>query len=517
MPAKWTSITVPAIGPVTPFRPDLIVLLTDGSLLIHNGFVTTVDEARHWARLTPDAQGRYETGTWTGPFDMGFARQWFASGVTKKGHVFVIGGEHSNDPASPNDSATGEIFDPLTNTWTMVNKPAAFDFIRGDCNGTVLANCKVLMGAPDPNPDPPANWPKRTAIWDPDADTWMEAGMKFGTLAATTKTDSFEEETFALLPNGEVLVPAVRDMPQAQRYDPVLDEYVACAPCPVNLAVQNLKGAEVFETGPTIVLPDGKAFVIGGTGQTALFTPGHNPVGPGSWTAGPVFPNDTSGLGNWPTLTALDAPAALLPNGKVVVLAGTTAPDAGDFFSQNPQFLEFDPQSGAAVMPLLAHQPASPPFPNNNFTWQCCFQILPTGELLCSTQTDHLFLYTPDPAGAAPHHSWRPANIQVPHRMQQGQSYRLEGTQLNGLSQAATYGDDAGMSTNYPIVRLEHPATGKVAYLRSHGFSTLGITVGHQHRQHCTVDIPSGMASGKWKLHVIANGIASEHVWVDIG
>lgn len=39
----------------------------------------------------------------------------------------------------------------------------------------------------------------------------------------------------------------------------------------------------------------------------------------------------------------------------------------------------------------------------------------------------------------------------------------------------------------------------------------------NEHRQHCTIDIPPGVASGRWKLHVIANGIASEHVWVDNG
>jgi len=113
MPDKWTTIAIPAIGPITPFQPDLMLLLTDGSVLLHNGYVTSVDQASHWARLTPDAHGHYATGTWSGPFDMGTARQWFASGVTRKGHVFVIGGEASS---AGRDTPTGEIFHPLTNT-----------------------------------------------------------------------------------------------------------------------------------------------------------------------------------------------------------------------------------------------------------------------------------------------------------------------------------------------------------------------------------------------------------------
>jgi len=230
-----------------------------------------------------------------------------------------------------------------------------------------------------------------------------------------------------------------------------------------------------------------------------------------------VFPADTSGSPNWPLLTSLDAPACLLPSGKVVVMAGTTAPDAGDFFSLNPVLLEFDPASPAGTLPLLDVQPAIPP---TNFTWQSCFLLLPTGQLLCSAQDKTLFLYTPDPAAGSPHHSWRPGHIFVPGNMKPGHSYTLSGTQLNGLSQAVGYGDDAGMATNYPIVRMTHHSSGQVVYVHSHHFSTMGIATGHKlphDRKSCVIDIPATMAKGRWKLVVIANGIASEAIWVDIG
>lgn len=514
MPGTWTTFKAPNTS-TGEFNTDLMILLTDGSVLMHNGFVTTVDTANQWLRLTPNKFGKYEMGTWSAEIDMKTARQWFASGVLKDGRVFAIGGEHTNDPSSPEDSTLGEIFNPQTNHWTPLNKPAAFDFVRGDCNGSVLKDGRVLLGGPATSGLPPT-WPKRTAIWNPANDHWVEAGTKFSTVA-NTKEDPFEEETFALLPSGDVLVPAVRDTPKAQCYVPERDEWVKCGPAPVKLAIDNLLGAEVFETGPTIVLPDGKAFCIGGTGKTAIFTPGPHPTSHGTWVKGPEFPADTSATPNWPLLTSLDAPACLLPNGKVVLLAGTTAPDSGDFFSLDPVFLEYDHANPVSPLPLLDVQPTG--FPTTNFTWQSCFLVLPTGQLLCSAQSNTLFLYTPDPAAGSPHHSWRPAHIDVPSVMHPGDSYTLSGVQLNGLSQAVCYGDDAGMATNYPIVRLHDHHTGHITYLRSHDFSTMGIATGRDHhdRKHCTINIPSSLVHGHYDLVVIANGIHSEPIQVQIG
>jgi hypothetical protein len=219
---------------------------------------------------------------------------------------------------------------------------------------------------------------------------------------------------------------------------------------------------------------------------------------------------------NWPTLTALDAPACLLPNGKVVCLGGTTEPDGGDYFSLNPVFLEYDPASSAATLPLLDAQAA---LPAGNWTWQSSFLLLPTGQLLCSAHSNSIFIYTPDPANGRPHHSWKPAHISVPDCMVPGQSYRLHGTQLNGLSQAVTYGDDAGMATNYPIVRLVRKSSGHVAYAKTHDFSTMGIAKGSrvpEDLHSCTIDIPSTLHEGHYNLFVIANGIASEPVAITI-
>ena len=506
MAGTWTTIApLPTVASGT-FSSDTMLLLTDGSVLVHNAY------GKEWLRLTPDSHGKYESGTWSAELDMINTREYFASGVLSDGRVFAIGGEDSD---AGSDTPLGEIFDPRTNLWSAISKPASFDFVRGDCNGSVLADGRVLLGGATPS-GPPSTWSKRTAIWDPRTNTWVEAGLKFGTLSSTDKEDPFEEETFVLLRDGSVLAPSVRDTPKAQRYVPSLDEWVDCKPSPVDLAIDTLNGVGVYETGSVILMPSGKAFVIGGTGKTAVFTPGHHATDPGSWTAGPVFPNDTSSSPNWPTLTTLDAPACLLPCGKVVCVAGTTEPDAGDYFSFNPVFFEYDPHSAASTLPLLDAQPS---LPAGNWTWQSCFLLLPTGQLLCSAHSNSLFLYTPDPANGSPHHSWRPAHISVPHHMVRGHSYRLHGTQINGLSQAVSYGDDAGMATNYPIVRLTKHSSGHIVYVRSHDFSTMGVATGSrdpEDLQSCMIDIPAHMPHGEWKLAVVANGIASEGIDVMI-
>lgn len=93
-----------------------------------------------WYRLTPDQNGNYEAGNWTGPFNMNYTREFFASGILDDGRFWVLGGEYGNDPNANGDTPTSEIFDPQTSTWTLVNKDSNFSDIKGD------AVCCTLPG-----------------------------------------------------------------------------------------------------------------------------------------------------------------------------------------------------------------------------------------------------------------------------------------------------------------------------------------------------------------------------------
>jgi hypothetical protein len=523
MAGTWATISVPQNSGA--FSADIMILLTDGSVLIHNAYVSLpITPAKQWLRLTPDMSQsdpakRYANGTWSSQtLDMEHAREYFASGVLKDGRVFVLGGEYSDDPANTSDTTLGEIFDPQANAWSAMAKPASMDFVRGDASSAVLPDGRVLFGGATPGQATfdPTKFNKRAAIWNPADGTWVEAGRKFQTVANTTKDDGSEEEGFSLLQDGTVLAVEVANAPKAEKYVPSLDAWVPAGSVPNPLVIQTLLGANVYEVGPALALPDGSLFAIGATGQTALYTADSDPSKPGTWKAGPSFPADTTGNTNWPTLTAIDAPACLMPSGKVIFVAGSAVPLAGDYFSFGTTFLEYDPTS-ATIGPLDA-QPTA--LPAGTYTYQCWFILLPTGQLLCGAQAGSLYLYTPGAGDPPPDASWRPGNLVVPHSMFRGFSYSISGTQLNGLSQAVSYGDDGQMATNYPIVQLTSVADGTSAYARTYDFSTMGITPGTKvpdDLQSCMVQIPGNLKPGKWNLVVIANGIPSEPVPVQIG
>jgi hypothetical protein len=81
-----------------------------------------------------------------------------------------------------------------------------------------------------------------------------------------------------------------------------------------------------FELGPGILRPDGTVFYTGanscGAGHTAIYDSDF-----GTWTPGPDFPD---------SLDIADGPAALEPNGKVLLMASPL------IFKSPSTFLEWD-------------------------------------------------------------------------------------------------------------------------------------------------------------------------------
>ena len=89
-----------------------------------------------------------------------------------------------------------------------------------------------------------------------------------------------------------------------------------------------------------------------------------------------------------------------------------------------------------------------------------------------------------------------------------------QGAALNGVSQGTGYGDDGQNSTNYPIIRLTHRATGHVSFARSHDATS--FTIKPTAKVATRFDIPPMADLGITDLEIIANGVASAKVAVRI-
>ena len=520
MAHNWKSFTnLPSL--TNGFSPGTMILLSDGSVLVHNEtFASGAYQGKEWFRLTPDTQGKYENGTWTGPFSMTNTRQFFASGVLRDGRVFVLGGEYSD---AGNGTPLGEIFDPLTNTWSAMTKPSTFNWIKSDVSACILPDGRVLFGALLSN---------RTAIWDPVTNDWREAGLAFGASAIPTKQGTIDEETWTLLQDGTVLTVQINANPLAEKYIPDSDQWVTADQSPPTLtqplALMNLidttntarPSINISEIGPAIVLPNGNLFVIGGTGHTAIYTPPASPAQPGTWAAGPDLPPDTSGNNfnspNGNIQTAIDAPAVLLTGGKVLLVAGNTKREVDSsgrvsFWSNPSNVYVYDPAINATPT-LLNPQPPS----NSVDSWVTRFLLLPTGQVLFTTQKNMIAMLTVDTALlGSPDASWKPVITDFPAVLAAGHNYVLSGKLFNGLSQACSYGDDAQMATNFPIVRISNTSSNKVRYLRSFNFSTLGIATGND-IVTTNITVPSDLDAGQYLLEVICNGIPSNAVTVQV-
>src|SRR5262249_10810705 len=157
-------------------------------------------------------------------------------------------------------------------------------------------------------------------------------------------------------------------------------------------------------------------FAIGASGHTALYTPPTVAGQPGTWTAGPDFKD-----GNGSLMYAMDAPACLLPNGKVLCTVGPNPPCS---YPSPTTFFEYDGKTLAQI---------NGPTNAGGQPYIGRLLLLPTGQVLYAASSQEISVYTPD---GAPQDSWRPVITDCPDILFIGQTHVLQGQQLNGLSQA---------------------------------------------------------------------------------
>jgi hypothetical protein len=107
-----------------------------------------------------------------------------------------------------------------------------------------------------------------------------------------------------------------------------------------------------------------------------------------------------------------------------------------------------------------------------------------------------------------------PGNQHLANRVTRAFTYTLNGTQFNGLSHGAAYGDDAQANTNFPIVQIVNTASGHVFYERTSSFNTMSVARGQSSSTNFAVS--GATETGLSTLFVIANGISSAGVPVTV-
>jgi hypothetical protein len=317
---------------------------------------------------------------------------------------------------------------------------------------------------------------KQMAALDPKTLTWRP-------VHSNGKSDFNAEEGWTLLPNDTILTMDVLDAPNSEIYTPGAGAWASAgstivdlhSPSPFGCIAYGPNGSLCYyppgEIGPAILRPDGTVFATGsysnggsGPGHTAIYSPTTG------WSVGPDFPHgDNAG----------DSFAVLLPDGNVMVEG-----DTGTSYVFNGTTLTPGPAVPGSLM------------------------LLPTGEVLVEGSEVYTSSGTYSPA-------WAPTITEVATSVTRGSTYKISGTQFNGLSQAAAFGDEFQTATNYPLVRITNNGTGHVFYAKTHNHSTMAVATGTK-IVFTNFDVPVGMETGASSLVVVANGIPSQPVSVTV-
>ncbi len=476
---SWTELSTVSGGLGT------MLLLPNGDLMVQENGTTNT-----WYQIAPDSLGSYLDGTLSTLAPMSLQRLYDGSAVLPNGDVMVYGGEYSGASGKDNDVSSGQIYDPATNTWkTIASIPKSLDPTNefGDNTLEVLPNGNVLAGYINGT---------QTFIYNPTTNTWSAGPTKLDP-GVSGYQETTSEETWVKLPgmNGNILDYELwASLNQSPGYGEYLNTatntWVATGSVPVPLTNTN-----ETELGPAIVLPNGQVFQVGANGtfggsntNTALYDPITN-----SWAAGPTIPGG---------LTADDAAAAILPDSNVIFAADSSTETSSKTQYQPPT--ELFEYAGNSITQLtlpsvLSNELAADP------AYVTRMLVLPSGQIALADDSGNLWLYSESQNADV---AWAPTITNI--TSDGGGTYILTGTQLNGLDEGASYGDDAQMAENYPIVQLTN-TDGNVFYATTSNWSSTAVATGST-PVSTEFTLPSKLSVGDYSLRVIADGISSSPI-----
>lgn len=195
------------------------------------------------------------------------------------------------------------------------------------------------------------------------------------------------------MPNGNVLTVDTQNGTNAELYNYKTGTWSLMGKLPKFLG-NSCSMAIVPEMGPAVLRPNGTVFQAGANGLTAIYN-----VSGKTWTAGPSFPK---GYG------VADGPAAILPDGNVLVMASNISP----CFKPPSKFYEFNgTKLIAAPNPLNATVDSS---------YYGRMLVLPNGgHVLFTDGSSDVEVYVPSGSAKS---SWLPTITSFPPIVTRGKS-----------------------------------------------------------------------------------------------
>ncbi len=492
------SASVTGLSSTSGLAPGMIV---SGTGIAAGSVILTVDTA---SSITLSANAT-ASGSNSLTFNTAIATVDSSSQITLVASATATGTAVSLTFSGQTELDTGEFYNPATNSWSPLPQLADTSLSFGDQDAelvNVAGKAFLLASDPDSRGSAPSsqsflfNVPNTAANSNDAAGAWTATGNQVNP-GGLPSGDS--EDNWTLLPNGDVLayqvaisdasanasaelyVPSGGTIPAGDGGGTSTGQWVNASTGLIQLTSGPPfppANAGPQDMGPGVLLPNLASFngsalngpaviYFGWNGSTAYYNPATN-----SWASGPTEPI-YGGL----QMSSPDGPAAVLPDGEVLVALSPQTPAAAgaNYYPTPTRLYLFNPNGNFANgTPFMDVTPPDSQLANTN-CYQESMLELPTGQVLMSDSSNTLWIYTPTGTTATPVPGTQPTITSITKDPSTG-LYQINGTQLNGPNEGAYYGDDEQMSSNYPLVQLID-SSGHVSYATTSNWQA-GIVAG---------------------------------------